>query len=248
MPYHFLDLPGATTVQTNYLALTRRAVLDVARHRALGVIHGPAGLGKTFAVEEALGHLGPEWETAWVSFPARPSMRLIVHDLWLEITGVKSSKNRFALMHMLKAELSATQRVLVVDEAQALSRECIECIRHLNDHRGSRCGVVLVGGDGCWEVLSREPMLRSRVFRRVQFGPLTLPEVIAKMTGFHSIYAAVSVELLSLVDDECCRGNFRSWASFTLTASALCEELGRPLDEAVVRNAFALLAGAGRGR
>ncbi len=55
---HFLDLPGAATVPTDALALTARAVADIARHRALGVIHGPAGAGKTFAVERAVDGLG----------------------------------------------------------------------------------------------------------------------------------------------------------------------------------------------
>ena len=38
-----------------------------------------------------------------------------------------------------------------------------------------------VGGDGCWEVLSREPMLRSRIFRRVNITLLTGEEVCALM-------------------------------------------------------------------
>jgi len=41
---HFLDLPGADTVEPD--ALTARTVRDVARHRMLGVVHSPAGLGK----------------------------------------------------------------------------------------------------------------------------------------------------------------------------------------------------------
>ena len=54
---HFLDLPGAATVDTVALTLTRRAIVDITRHRGLGVVHGAAGLGKTFAVEHALEHL-----------------------------------------------------------------------------------------------------------------------------------------------------------------------------------------------
>jgi hypothetical protein len=53
MSRHFLNLEGAATVDTDFLSLTRRAVADIAAHRALGVVHGAAGLGKTFAVEAA---------------------------------------------------------------------------------------------------------------------------------------------------------------------------------------------------
>ena len=45
--------------------------------------------------------------------------------------------------------------------------------RYLHDHDDTAFGLLYVGGNGCWEVLSREPMLRSRIFRRVRFGPMT---------------------------------------------------------------------------
>lgn len=95
-----------------------------------------------------------------------------------------------------------------------------------------------------WEVLSREPMLRSRVFRRVVFAPLRGAELVRAVHEYHPIYARASEELIRFVDDYCGHGNFRNWASFTLTALDLCAELGRPrLDEQVARNAFALLGG-----
>lgn len=47
------------------------------------------------------------------------------------------------------------------------------------------CAILLVGGNGCWEVLSREPMLASRICRRVRFGPLPAPKVDADRTVAH---------------------------------------------------------------
>ena len=50
--------------------------------------------------------------------------------------------------------------------------------------------------------------------------------------------------MISFVDAYCGHGNFRNWASFTLTALDLCRSNGRRhLDEQVARNAFALLGG-----
>ena len=43
MPRHFLELEDARTVETDALWLTRRAVGDLCRRRALGVVHGPTG-------------------------------------------------------------------------------------------------------------------------------------------------------------------------------------------------------------
>lgn len=51
---HFLSLDGARTLPTDSLLLVERAVGDLVDAAAMGVVHGGAGLGKTFAVERAL--------------------------------------------------------------------------------------------------------------------------------------------------------------------------------------------------
>ena len=100
---------------------------------------------------------------------------------------------------------------------------------------------MLVGGDDAWQVLSREPMLRSRVFRRVTLAPLSSSQVPQLMGAFHSVYDGVEAELLLLVDDHFAHGNLRDWASFTYTAAKLCAEHGSDrLNEEVARNTFAL--------
>jgi len=244
MGRHFLDLPGAATVVTDSLALADRAVRDAARHRALGVVHGPAGVGKTFAVERAVEGLGGDWEPVWLSFPARPTMRLIASELLAAISGSHTQHDRFKITRLLKAELALAPRLIVVDEAQNLNRECIEFLRHLSEDPQRRGDIVLVGGDGCWEALSREPMLRSRVYRRVAFTPLTQREVLRIIRAFHAVYEGASDELIRFIDNYCGHGNLRNWASFTLSALDLCAELKRDrLDEQLARNAFALLGG-----
>jgi DNA transposition AAA+ family ATPase len=125
-------------------------------------------------------------------------------------------------------ELAVRPRTIVVDEAQRLTSESIEFLRYLHDHPHTRFALILVGGDDCWEVLSREPMLRSRIFRRVNICPLSGAQVCELMGAFHPIYAGVDTEVLLLVDDHFGHGNLRNWASFTHTAAALCTEHGRP--------------------
>jgi hypothetical protein len=51
---HFLDLAGAATLETESYLLAQRAVADAVDADAMAVLHGDAGLGKTFAVEDAL--------------------------------------------------------------------------------------------------------------------------------------------------------------------------------------------------
>lgn len=90
-------------------------------------------------------------------------------------TDPAGSRSRFDLINHLVGLLAATPRLVVVDEAQRLNGECIEMLRHLHDHPAARFALLYVGGDGCWEVLSREPMLRSRIFRRLPFTALPPP-------------------------------------------------------------------------
>jgi hypothetical protein len=104
--------------------------------------------------------------------------------------------------------------------------------------------LLLVGGDGTWQVLSREPMLRSRIYRRVVCEPLSGGQVCALLPRYHPIYATASADLLLFVDDHFAHGNLRDWASFTATAVDLCQATGADrLDEQITRNAFALHGG-----
>jgi AAA domain len=243
MPRHFLDLAGAVTVATEPLRLAHRVVADLMDAGAMGVIHGEAGLGKTFAVDDALHACPTVTEACWTSFPARPTMRQVTLDLLGLLTRTHRAGTRFQATHELIEALADRPRLLVIDEAQRLNRECIELLRHLHDHPATQFGLLLVGGDGCWEVLSREPMLRSRIYRRVRFQPLTVAEVLTVLPGYHPLYADTDPELLSLIDEHFAHGNWRNWAAFTHTAAALTAETGRILDEPLVRNVFALHGG-----
>ena len=98
---------------------------------------------------------------------------------------------------------------MVVDESQLLTSDCIELLRYLHDHRTTRFALVLVGGNGTWRVLSREPMLASRVYRRVRFQPLTRAGVLAAIPGNHPLYARAELELIRLIDDLFAHGNLR---------------------------------------
>jgi DNA transposition AAA+ family ATPase len=242
---HFLDLDQARTLPTPGLVATGRAVADLVEVSAMGVVHGAAGTGKTYAVETVLAGRA-DASVCWAAFPSRPTMRSVAVSLFETLSGLYAGdRTRFRLtdqlIELLAPDPGGSHRVLVVDEAQRLTRECIELLRHLHDHPATGFALVLVGGDGTWQVLSREPMLRSRVFRRVSLRPLTSSQVCELMGAFHPIYDGVEAELLALVDDNFAHGNLRDWASFTYTAAELCAGHGRDrLDAETARNALTL--------
>jgi type II secretory pathway predicted ATPase ExeA len=236
---------------TAQLQMAQHVVADTAEFRSVGVIHGPAGLGKTFATRIATDRPHAEGGSrpqllCRISFPSRPTMRLVAELLLHALTGTapRPSSNRFWLTGELVRELTRRPRLVVVDEAQRLSGDCIELLRYLHDHDDTSFGLLYVGGDGCWEVLSREPMLRSRVWRRLTFTPLTRAEVPHIIRGYHQLYHDVGDDLLHYVDDRFAHGIWRNWALFSSTATLLAQHANRErLDAEIVANVFALHGG-----
>ena len=250
MPGHFLGLQGANTLVTGQYQLASRIIDDLVTHAATGVIHGPAGVGKTFAVEANLERLRDTEHRVSIcslAFPSKPTMLRVAAELVTALTGTAppTSRSRFHLINHLVGLLAGPQRLIVVDEAQRLNGECIELLRHLHDHSDTRFALLYVGGDGCWEVLSREPMLRSRIFRRLPFKPMPRDKVPVLMRGYHPIYADADDELLLNINNMYAHGSMRDWAVFTHTAAQLCSETDLAgVDAEVVANA-AILLGAG---
>jgi len=120
MARHFLGLANAATVPTEAFLLTHRAVSDLLTTGAMGVVHGEAGLGKTFAVDDALAHCD-QVQACTVSFPSRPSMRVVALGLLEALTrAARLDLNRFQATHELLEELGQRHRLVVVDEAQRL--------------------------------------------------------------------------------------------------------------------------------
>jgi DNA transposition AAA+ family ATPase len=241
---HHLGLTDANVSETRHLLLTDQAVSDVIESEAMGAIVGPAGLGKTFAIAHAIDrHHEP---VVILGFESRPTMRLVADRLHHALTGSAGRGTRFAMTDQLMQHLADRRRLIVIGEAQNLNRDCFEYLRHLHDDPSTRFGLIFDGGDGCWDVLSREPMLRSRIYRRVAFSVLTDADVLALIPSYHPIYAGVDPELLLLINDKSANGRLRSWAAFTHTASAICKRAGaNRLDRKIVRSAMVQLGGTG---
>lgn len=83
-------------------------------------------------------------------------------------------------------------------------------------------------------------MLRSRIYRRVLFAPITPDAIPRVIPRYHPLYEHAPIELLALIDDVFAHGFFRDWASFTRSAQQLCDEREPRLDEPLARAVFAL--------
>ena len=95
MPAHFLGLTGAAVLDTAQFQLSGRVIDDLIAHSATGVIHGPAGAGKTFCVETNLERLRTAGAhrvvTCSLSFPSKPTMLRVAAELVTALTGTHAT-------------------------------------------------------------------------------------------------------------------------------------------------------------
>lgn len=225
MARHFLQLPRARKLSTASFALAQELVREAANSRSMVVVHGPAGSGKTYATEAAVEQLGGE-DTHWVVFPSRATQKRVVKQLLRTVTGMPHEADRYELIDRAIEVLSERPRLLVIDEAQELSWDAIELLRHLWDEPSTEFGLVLAGADGCWELISKYGPLESRIHRRVAFSGLSRGEVLELMPNYHPLYARTPPEVIAFVEDNFAHGNLRAWARFTHDAERLCEQRG----------------------
>jgi hypothetical protein len=212
---HFLGLTGAQLVGTEALLTTKDNIETVIEAKAMMCAYGPAGYGKTMAVNAALRELAPQ-ASYRLELRAGPTPRDIRHGLFdaLHLPG-EPPRRPSEFDALLKDALAEQFRVLVCDEAQWMSRTGFEFWRHLWDDKHTDIAVIFAGGDNCYRVLRREPMLASRIFIWQQFNRLTKTQIRTVIPAFHPVWATCPPELIDRVDAEAAHGSFRNWASIT---------------------------------
>lgn len=236
---HFLDLPHAACVRTHAFRIANWAVADITAIGAMGIIHGPAGLGKTFAVRTGTQDVAVP--VSWFDFPGRTSTKQLVRSLVSEITGVAHDGPRDILERALIDELERRPRLLIIDEAQRLYDEAIEYLRHLYDNPRTQIALLLVGGNDCWKRVSKYPMVTSRLYRRIAFNPLTNDEVLEHIPHFHPLYKTAPAQTLLRINDDFAHGTWRNWTAFTRTLLTLLDKCpGQPLDGELIDAALQL--------
>jgi hypothetical protein len=237
MPKHYRALQGASVLHTRYLLLTERAITEIMAIFGMGAIVGPAGLGKTFAVSYALESFVGDFVR--LTFDTGATPKLVGDRLMRKITGRGPGRSHSLTQEQLLEVLAEKPRLIVIGEAQNLNKSCFETLRYLHDNDDTTFALLFDGGDGAWDVLKKERMLRSRIDTRIAVMPLEPEDVVDLLPNYHPIYVGSDPELLLAVDKALARGRLREWAKFTHTASRLCAagnitRLNREIAEAAI--------------
>lgn len=112
----------------------------------IGVIYGDAGIGKTMGINRYC-----EENPMAISITISPAYATMsgVNDLLSEKVGVRE-KNARRIYSEIVGRLKGSGRVVIIDEAQHLTKKTLEHLRSISDEAG--IGICLVGNE---EVYSR---------------------------------------------------------------------------------------------
>lgn len=225
---HFAEPPGVHTIETAAMLEAEESLDGAIRRRLIGAFTGTSGTGKTFTLQTLIRER-QDVVSHYIEVPKTTTMKAIA-EATARVLGTPIRRNRFdtayGLIDALQDAPDGRALAIVFDEAQRINNECAEFLRSLHDNRDTRFSLLLAGGDGCWDVLAKEPMLISRVWEPVHFQAWKAPEeVLIYIPQYHEIYAEADPYLLLAINTTC-EGIFRRWAARTSRILELMEREG----------------------
>jgi general secretion pathway protein A len=194
--YGLSEPPFAITPDPRFVFLSERH-RDALAHLMVGIgqggsggfvqLTGEVGTGKTTLCRLLLEQLPPNVRIALVLNPRQTPLELletIADELHLELPGKRRSIKRLvdALnAHLLSAYAQGLRVVLVIDEAQELSRDALEQVRLLTNLETTTqklLQIVLLGQPELRDALARPALrqLAQRITARFHLTPLAASE------------------------------------------------------------------------
>lgn len=147
----------------------------------IALVSGDAGAGKTTALKY---NTDTNTGVIFVTANACVTTATAVLGLICKKTGRQVPARRAALMNTLVEQLSGTNRLIIIDEADHLSLDALQAVRNLNDE--AHCGIILSGNDKIYrQMLSPRhgyefDQIRTRiVVRKKVYNEYTVEEMQA---------------------------------------------------------------------
>lgn len=208
---------------------------------AISVIYGGAGIGKTTAIRNYQNRAPNVWLVTATPTVARPGPILtrIAQALNLRTTGA---------VHVIESNIiervQGTRGLIVIDEAQHLCHRSLDSIRAIHDATG--VGVCLSGNEIVYAQLTGGTraigfaQLFSRVSKRVRLSKPQDGDIAAILDAWK-------------IDDKASRkfcmaigrrpGALRGLSQTLRLATLFANNVGQPLSEQIIRDAWADLGG-----
>ena len=192
--FKFREEPFGVTPDPKFLYMSRQHEYALAslnfgmkENRGFVMLTGEVGSGKTTLIRYLLDNLGSDIHTSLIINPMVEPLELLKltnHDFGVECSSDTKKAQMDALNNFLLECYSKNEKaILVIDEAQELSHECLEFIRllsNLETNTAKLLQVVLVGQPELRNIVSGESLkqLDQRIAVRYHLQPLDFDETV----------------------------------------------------------------------
>ncbi|GCD97097.1 ATP-binding protein [Embleya hyalina] len=123
-PQFFLGLEDSTLVPTDTLLQIKDTVVDTVESRAMSVIYGDPGLGKSFSTRATIQEMNPDLILPLDFARSRPGPKDLREELFHQMNlSCKMPGTPTAFDKLLRETLPRRPYVIVCDEAQQYRRE-----------------------------------------------------------------------------------------------------------------------------
>lgn len=219
VPEHLPGLEGAATIRTPGLREIQHSVTQLYDSGGIVLIDGKPGVGKTFGTKHVLSQLGVR--VHWADMPDTPKGKEANARIFTAVTGRRPPlrMTEYALTDETVDVLDGLKAVLVVDEAQNMTKSALRQLRYLHDRPTTKALLVLLG-PGVINVATQVPELDSRVARRIRVNELTGAQLRELLPQLHPALEAMS-EQVRVQLAEYARGNLRRWARVLEVANSM---------------------------
>ncbi len=171
----------------------------VKGHPGMMMVWGLSGRGKTSCIEK----YATDTDALYLYVQNGMTPAALISELVREINGMNASRIVQG-KRIIVEELDAQTRTLMIDEADKLSLDCIEHLRDIHDMTGNP--IVFVGEPSLYGRMNSRKRLMSRITKTVEFGPVTLEDIM--ILGKRACDLKVAPDAASFLLKRC-GGDFR---------------------------------------
>lgn len=180
------------------------------------VVAGDHGTGKRFALVTVLSEQALPFHR--VRVPPAASPKDLVRLMY---EAVHQEDDVFALRDMqdeLIETLSGTPRIIVIDGADQLSGQGAEQLHYLHARPGASWTLVLLGPPETIRGVTVSAGLRGEIIASVEVKTLTGADLRTAVGSLHPMFLLAEADLITLIDQQVCRGRLKIWARFLQAA------------------------------
>lgn len=151
-------------VETSIAREVKEVLAFAQLEGTIGVVYGPAGIGKTVALEDYCQR--HDYAYLLTASPAVRTPAALAREMLHAVAESRGSDTISRNLRYLTERLYGTESVVVVDEAQHLRLEALEFARAVHDATG--CGLVFCGTATIYDNLTRHrDALLEQLYSRV---------------------------------------------------------------------------------